>query len=426
MGRVNRAALPWLVVAGVLTAALSLRGPIVAVTPVLPEIIDDLGIGATVAGLLTTAPVLMFAAITPLAALVIRRAGAEVALLVSLLGVLVGTLVRTLPGYGALLTGMFIIGAAITIGNVVIPVIIRRELPPERVAVATALYTAMLNTGSLITVLSTAPLAEVLGWSPALLVWGGFTALGLALWIVHTVRVHRAGVGERLSGAPGGLPVPPLEHVATATGPLPVIVENSVRAILRRPVAWLLLFGFGLQSAMYYGLSTWLPTIVIDATGVDAPAAGALSSLFQGVAIFGALLAPVLLRYLGSVRAVAVMGICWAVMVGGMLSAPHLAWLWTSLGAVGHSAGFVIVFTALVRVSRSDAEAATMSALVQGGGYLLAASGAPVLGALHEITGGWTASLWLCAGIVVVYTTVLISAMVAAEGRTRHQGRRPT
>ena len=67
-----------------LVAALSMRGPIVAPTPVLRDIEHDFGIGSATAGLLTTAPVLMFALLTPLAALVIRRAGAELALMLSL------------------------------------------------------------------------------------------------------------------------------------------------------------------------------------------------------------------------------------------------------------------------------------------------------------------------------------------------------
>ena len=54
----------------------------------------DFGIGSATAGLLTTAPVLMFALLTPLAALVIRRAGAELALMLSLSGVLLGTVIR--------------------------------------------------------------------------------------------------------------------------------------------------------------------------------------------------------------------------------------------------------------------------------------------------------------------------------------------
>ena len=74
-----------------------------------------------------------------------------------------------------------------------------------------------------------------------------------------------------------------------------------------------------------------------------------------------------------------------------MLLAPELTWLWLTIGAIGHAGGFVVIFTTLVVVARSDSEAAGMSALVQGGGYGIGALGAPVMGALHEATGGWTA-----------------------------------
>lgn len=411
----SRRSIPWLVVAGVLVAALSLRAPIIAVTPVLPDIVGDLGIGAASAGLLTTAPVIMFAAITPVAALLIRRAGAELALLLSLSGVLFGTFVRALPGYGAMLAGMFIIGAAITIGNVVVPVIIRRDLPPERTAVATAAYSATLNVGSLVTALGTVPLAEFMGWPLALLVWSSVTVVGLALWIVHIVRSKSWRSAERASGEAGKRQRG--DTGENITGPLPVIVDNRVAAIVRRPIVWLLFAAFGMQSAIYYGMSTWLPTMLIDTTGTDAATAGALASLFQGVAIVGALLAPVLLKYLGAVPAGALMGACFGTMVIGMLFAPELAAVWASFGAIAHSSGFVLIFTAMVRVSRSDAEAATMSALVQGGGYVLAALGAPLLGALNEISGGWQVPLFAVIAATAVYSTALVSAMFVALRR---------
>jgi CP family cyanate transporter-like MFS transporter len=58
-----------------------------------------------------------------------------------------------------------------------------------------------------------------------------------------------------------------------------------------------------------------------------------------------------------------------------------------------------------------------MSALVQGGGYLFAALGAPVMGALREATGGWQVPLIVTAGVVVVYTAALVSAMAVALRR---------
>lgn len=411
-----RRSAPWLVLVGILVAALSLRAPIIALTPVLPEIMADLGIGSASAGLLTTAPVVMFALMTPLAALVIRRAGPELALLIALGGVMIGTLVRALPGFGSMLAGMVIMGATITVGNVVIPVIIRRDLPPERTAVATAAYTATLNVGSLLTALATVPLAEATGWSAALLIWGAFTVIGLALWIVHIARTRSWRSAERSSGEASETRAT-RSDVASITGPLPIVVDGRVSTTLRRPIVWLLMVAFASQSTVYYAMSTWLPTIVLDTTELDAAAAGALASLFQGVAIVGAVIAPLLLRYLGAVYSALLLGACFVVMVVGMLIAPEFAGVWASFGAITHSSGFVLIFTGLVRVSRSDAEAATMSAVVQGGGYLFAALGAPMMGALRETSGGWQLPLLVVAGIVLVYTASLVSAMLTVFRR---------
>ncbi|MGM7696483.1 MFS transporter [Microbacterium sp. A84] len=417
MGRLTRRAFPWLVLAGILVAALSLRGPIIALTPVLPDIIVDLGISSASAGLLTTAPVLMFAALTPFAALLIRRAGPELALLLSLSGVLIGTFVRALPGFGAMLTGMLIMGAAITIGNVVIPVIIRRDLPPERTAIATAAYTATMNVGSLTTALGTVPLAAITGWSLALLLWGVFTVVGIGLWIVHMVRSRSESTTERLSGEPARAEPGESASAEAITGPMPVVIDSRIAATLRRPIVWLLLAAFASQSAIYYAMSTWLPTILIETTDTDAATAGALASLFQGVAIAGAMLAPALLKYVGAVPAAVLMGACFGTMVLGMLLAPELAGVWASFGAIAHSSGFVLIFTGLVRVSRTNGEAATMSAFVQGGGYLFAAFGAPLMGALHESSGDWRLPLLGVLAVTIVYTTALIAAMLVAFRR---------
>ena len=415
-----RRSIPWFVLAGVLVAALSMRGPIVAPTPVLRDIEHDFGIGSATAGLLTTAPVLMFALLTPVAAFVIRRAGAELALMVSLSGVLLGTVIRAIPGFGWMLAGMFVIGAAVTIGNVVIPVIIRRDVPAARVGVVTAAYVATLNVGSLITSLLTAPLATLIGWPGALLAWSVLTIAGIVLWGAHLRRSRRDGDrwGERYSGEePEGAAVRDLDPT-TLTGPLPVAARGRTeRAMIHRPVTWLLLFAFAGQVMIYYALSTWLPTITADELGLDAAAAGALASLFQGAGIIGAFLVPLLARFTPAIVPTLTICVSFLILTVGMLLAPELTWLWLTIGALGHAGGFVVIFTALVVVSRSDNEAAGMSALVQGGGYGIGALGAPIMGALHEATGGWTVPLAMMVVVAVLYCVALLAAGVAARSR---------
>lgn len=415
-----RRGIPWFVIVGVLVAALSMRGPIVAPTPVLRDIEADFGIGSATAGLLTTAPVLMFALMTPVAALLIRRAGAELALMISLGGVLLGTVIRAVPGFGWMLTGMFVIGAAITIGNVVIPVIIRRDVSSARVGLVTAAYVATLNAGSLITSLLTAPLASVIGWPAALLTWSVLTVAGIVLWGAHLRRAGRDGDrwGERYSGEePTGPAVREIDPT-TITGPMPVVARaGRERSLVRRPVTWLLLIAFAIQCGSYYGLSTWLPTITADELGLDPSAAGALASLFQGAGIAGAFLVPLLARFTPAIVPTLTICVSWVILTVGLLVAPELMWLWLMIGAIGHAGGFVVIFTTLVTVSRTDAEAAGMSALVQGGGYAIGALGAPVIGALHEATGTWTAALALLVALSIVYGAALLGAHAAARRR---------
>lgn len=421
-GSAGGRALPWLLISGVLVAALSLRGPIVAPTPVLRDIEHDLGLGATTVALLTTAPVLMFAILTPVAAYVIRRSGPELALLISLVGVLAGTVVRALPGFGWMLAGTIVIGAAITVGNVVIPVIIRRDVPPDRVSLVTAAYVAMLNAGSLLTSLLTAPLAALVGWAVALLLWSVLAVAGIALWSTHLVRWRRAGVDadERYSGEP------PMRTPAasndidprTLTGPMPVISAHG-GSFLRRPVPWLLLATFACQTFIYFGFTTWLPVLTGDVLSLDRTAAGALASVFQGAGIIGAFVVPLLTRVAPPWVTVVVISGSWITLTVGALTAPSLMLLWLAIGAIGHSGGFVAVFSVLVQAARTDAEAAGMSAFVQGGGYAIGALAGPVLGALHETSGNWASALTLLIGASAVYTVLLAAAFSAVRRAAR-------
>ena len=412
-----RRGMPWLVVAGVLVAAVSLRGPIVAPTPVMRAIEHDLGIGSAAAGLLTTVPVLMFAVLTPLAVLMIHRAGPERALLLSLCGVLIGTVVRAFPGFGWMLAGTVIIGAAITVGNVVVPVIIRREVPPERVGFITAAYAATLNVGSLITSLGTAPLAAWVGWPIALLCWSVLTIAGVALWGVHLRRGTSDDI-DRYSGPPHTTAIPVVRDFdpATITGPIPALTRSpGERRVLRLPITWLLMILFALQCTMYYALTTWLPSITADVLTLDAAGAGAIASLFQGVGILGAFVVPLLGRFTPRAVPPLTICVCWLVVTFGLLLAPHLLWVWVSVGAIGHAGGFVVVFAALVAVARNDAEAAAMSAMIQGGGYAMGAFGAPIMGALHEATGTWTPALFFAAGIAVLYTAAMLVTIAVSR-----------
>ncbi len=167
----------------VLLAAMMLRSPIVAVAPIARAVADDLGVGAGVVGLFTSIPVLLFGLCSPLAVWVQRRVGADAALTICLGGAVLACLLRSSGGLATALVGTALLGAFITIGNVVVPAIISREYSPERAHVMTGVYTSAINVGTMTVTLATAPLELAIGWRGALAFWAVFGAVALAIWI---------------------------------------------------------------------------------------------------------------------------------------------------------------------------------------------------------------------------------------------------
>ncbi len=98
---------------------------------------------------------LAFAVCSPLAVAIVRRGGADFALTVSMAGAILGTLLRSAGGLPAALLGTAVMGLFLTIGNVVVPLIISREFPPERVHFMTGVYTSAINVGTMTVTLAT-------------------------------------------------------------------------------------------------------------------------------------------------------------------------------------------------------------------------------------------------------------------------------
>ena len=80
--------------------------------------------------------------------------------------------------------GTVILGIAITVGNIAVPLIIRRDFSRARQGTAMGIYTAALNIGSFLTSVVTAPLAELLGWRLALAACGLFAVAAAVVWVL--------------------------------------------------------------------------------------------------------------------------------------------------------------------------------------------------------------------------------------------------
>ena len=391
---------PFLVVAAILLLGVNLRGPIVAVSPVLDTISADLGISATTAGLLTGLPVLCFGLATPAASALLARFGLGRGVSISLVVLLAGMLLRSVDGLPSALAGTLLIGIAITVGNVAVPVVIARDLP-RRAGPVLGGYTAALNVGSMLTLSLTVPLASALGWRTAVASWGVLVLAALALWAYAT----RGPIREPAAAA---------GHTGDATTD-----GGDDRTWWRRPTVWLLTAAFSGQAFAYYGVTAWLPLLLRDELGMAPGAAGLSASIFQIAALFGAFGVPVLLRVLPGPRGVVlIVAAAWATLPLGLLLAPSLWPVWCAVGGAAQGGGLVAVFSLVVRAARDLVDNRRISALVQGGGYVVAASGPTVVGAVHEATGGWTAPLLVVLAAIVLLGTAGAASAGRAAPRT--------
>jgi CP family cyanate transporter-like MFS transporter len=230
-------------------------------------------------------------------------------------------------------------------------------------------YSASLNIGAAAGAALTVPLASALGidWRTALGLWLLLAFAALALWlpVAGTGRAHRT------------------------SDPAPD--DAGSWSLLRQPLARQVTAYLGLQSVQFYTVAAWLPTLLADA-GVPVRQGGLLLGLANLVGAAGALLAPAQAGRMRTQRPL-ILGVaaCYLIGLGGLLLTPAAGTLvWVAAFGLAQGGGFALALTLIVLRSPTPLVAARLGGVAQCLGYLLAALGPLVVGALHDLTGAWT------------------------------------
>jgi CP family cyanate transporter-like MFS transporter len=377
---------------GMVLLATNLRPAAAAVGPVIDRIKSDTGLSATGAGALTTLPVLCFGALAPLAPALTRRLGERTTAALALVVLLIGTLVRLVPGLGFLFLGTALAGAAIAVGNVLLPVLVRGNFP-HRVGLLTGMYTTALVGFAALAAGVTVPVADAFGggWRPGLAIWAVPVVVALVVWAPQLAR-------RRPARAAPGTPV------------------TIVRALLRDPVAWAVTLFFAFQSAGFYATLAWLPS-VFHSHGMSTPYAGFLLSLSLLVGLIPALTVPSLAARASHQRLfvlvfVALIAAGW---LGVILAPTTVPYVWVVLLGLGQNAMFPLALTLIVLRGGTVTSTSGLSTMVQTVGYLLAALAPLAIGAVHDISGSWTPALIVLLALLVPQT---IMGLEAARNRT--------
>ena len=370
----------WRVLVGVAlaVAAFNLRPAVASIGPLLGDIRAGLPMSPTVAGLLTSVPPACFAVSGTVAPRLVRRVGPATVVWMAMAALALGLAGRALAGGSAVfLAASAAALAGIGIGNVVMPIVVKRYFP-EHVGVMTGVYSMALTLGASLAAAISVPLAEGLGggWRVGLGFWAVPAAVAALAWLV--VRTPRDD--------------PPTAATAAVV---------PAGRITSSPTAWALSVFFGLQAAGAYIVLGWLPQIFRDA-GVAPATAGLLLALTPAVGIPLAFLMPTIAARLPTQGplAVALSALGIAGYLGLWFVPATLPWLWALLLGVSQ-ASFPLALTMIGLRSRSTRGVAQLSAFAQGVGYLISIPGPILVGVLYDHTGGWTAPLAFMAALLV-------------------------
>nr|WP_052477956.1 MFS transporter [Kibdelosporangium sp. MJ126-NF4] len=369
-----------LLIAGILLVAANLRGALTSVGPLLETIRRSEGLSAGQAGLLSALPLLTFAVFSPQVTRLARWIGMERLTWYALLTLAVGIVLRSVPVAGLLWAGTVLLGMSISVGNVLLPALLKRDFP-DRVAPMTSLYSATMSVvGAVVSGLAV-PLAGVLpgGWRTALGCVAGLALITFAIWTPQAL----------------GRQARPVEPPASAT-----------RTPWRSTLAWQVTAYMGLQSFGFYIVLSWFPAIMND-NGISEANSGWLMMLLQVLGVTMSASIPLVANKMRDQRMLATGGSLLS-MTGylGMLLAPDLAVLWAII--VGLASGICFVLALLFFTLRAEDSfgAAALSGMAQSIGYLFATTGPVLFGALHDWTQSWSLPL------VILMTAALAQAAI--------------
>ncbi len=380
-----------LVVVAMLGVGFSLRTLMAALPPLVGEVRADLGLGSVGIGVLTTIPVLAMGLFAPVAARLSHRHGAGRVVTGAAALVAVGNLLRGIPEVVPLFAGTLVAGVGIALAGALTPGLVKGLFPPERAGLATGLNMLSMMSGAAIASAVSVPLAAAVdGWATSLATWGVVALVGLVLWLpLARVLAHR----RRVVGPPD---------------------DDTHFLPWRSPTALLVAGYLAAQSWQFYSSLAWLSPTYVD-HGWTPARAGFLLALFTGAQFVSGLVAPALADHVPDIR-VLLLGSCASGLAGelGIWLAPEAApWVWATLLGIGQGSAFALGLVLLVRYAVSPRASARFTAMAFLVSYGLASLGPTAMGAVRDLTGGFS-GVWLGLAFVMV-PQALAAARLSAD-----------
>ncbi len=371
----------WL--ATVVLATLNLRPFLTAVGPLGPQIQSATGMGLSALSWLTLLPMALMGIGAWLAPAALRRLGPRRAMALSLAAIALGCALRAAGADAAmLLATAALCGAGVALVQGVLPGLIKRQ-SPTRMAQMMGLYSAALMGGGALG-------AQL---SPLAVQWGLDWRLALALWALPAL-LAAALAWHALRALPG-----------------PATAPERTGWLRRRPRTWLLMACFGLVNGGYAALVAWLAPFY-QGLGWSPAQSGGLVALLSVAQAGAALGLPMLAsRRLDRRPWLGFALLCQVTGLAGLACWPDAAPLLnTVVLGIGLGGCFALMMVVALDHLPHPAQAGALNALMQGGGFMIAAMAPLAVALLHQATGGFRAG-WLAQLGAVLVVCVLVARL---------------
>lgn len=371
--RIHRIKENWGVILAIVFIASTLRAPLTSVGPVVDEIKHVMEINNSVAGILTTIPLIIFAIVSPLVSRVTSRITMSRTILYSTILLIIGLYLRVAGDFTLFIIGTLVLGIAIAFGNVVLPSYVKWYFPMQ-IGIATGIYSGTMNFtaglgGGLSFPLSQTPL----GFRLSLSFWIILGIIAIILWI------PKARQGAKLE-----------QHTIDQTQ----VKHRKKVNIVKSKLAWMVALTMGFQSMVFYTVVAWVPSILVD-RGVDPSTAGYLLMLNQFSQVPMTFSFPIIASKLKDQRILVIIITILFLTGFGLFFTQSLVLLVIGMVIAGLAMGacFSLCMTFFSIRARTSDGSISLSGFGQSVGYLIAAIGPFLIGYLHDFTGNWISGI---------------------------------
>ena len=382
-----------IILLGIIFLGMILRTPITSVGAIIGPLKKLLEINNTVAGLITTIPLIAFAIFSPFVAKISNKIGLEKTLYLAAIVTSIGLLLRFYINTSVFFVTTFIIGVGITVGNVLLPGLTKKYFP-ENLGVMTGFYAVVMNVSASVAagisypILSSNVGGEKFSTGLAVNIWLIVSILNIVIYAIITKNSKSERIEDKKSGGKG---------------------------YLRSLKMWSVMLSMGLQSALFYCSVSWFAEIMIS-KGFTPSEAGLLLSISQFAQFPSTFLVPVLAEKIKNKLIIPIfIALGYVVSLVGMVYIQGnfaLMTIYIVLFALAGGGSFSYVMYLFSAKSKNEEEASDISGLAQAGGYWLAAIFPPLLGYVRDVLN-WDVAIY----ILIVTASLLFITLLHSSSK---------